>query len=130
MMQRDARVLVVDDEEVIRLVVKTALSMAGYEVHVATCGTEGLEKAQTLLPDLIITDITMPGLNGYELVDEVRQTPGLSDIPVMVLTARRSDELDARCAAVDAYLTKPFTLNDLYASVKGLLSRPSEGTLP
>jgi CheY-like chemotaxis protein len=124
MARRDMTILVVDDEEVIRLVLKTALAMAGHEVHEARSGTEGLEKARTLIPDLIITDLTMPGMSGYELVEELKRAPELSDVPVMVLTAKRSVEIDAENAPIAAYLTKPFTLNDLYAKVKGLLFRP------
>ncbi|MGE5237673.1 MAG: response regulator [Chloroflexota bacterium] len=124
---RKQRILIVDDEEVIRLVLETALCMDGYVVYQATDGAEGLQKATEVIPDLIITDVTMPGLNGYDLMEQVRHTALLSHIPVIMLTAKRDDELDPIRATPDEYLTKPFSLSDLYAKVRGLLSGISSG---
>src|SRR5262249_3251240 len=109
------RILVVDDDAWILRMVTTVLEKRGYEVLVAHYGEEGLSKAQASPPDLIITDVMMPRLDGWALVKHLRSKPDLAFVPVIFLTALGSDEDRIRGfrLGADDYLAKPFRFEEL-----------------
>jgi two-component system KDP operon response regulator KdpE len=116
------RILVVDDEPQITRVLRTTLSSHGYSVHTAADGDEALEIMRDWLPDLIITDLAMPNLEGTELCRRVRAK---SAIPIIVLSVRGEEKtkIEALDAGADDYITKPFTPNELLARIRAMLRR-------
>src|SRR5262249_46334364 len=109
------RILVVDDDAWILRMVTTVLEKRGYEVEVARDGEEGLAQAQASPPDLIISDVMMPRLDGWALVKQLRSRPELALVPVIFLTALGSDEDRIRGfrLGADDYLAKPFRFEEL-----------------
>jgi diguanylate cyclase (GGDEF)-like protein len=117
-------VLVVDDDNDKRLLLKVALEMAGYEVQTAQDGAEGLTAVERFQPDLIITDVMMPHMDGYEFARRVRANPLTRFIPIIIQTAARNDAQDMRRGAeVGAlgYITDPTDLDLLMARAQTLL---------
>jgi DNA-binding response OmpR family regulator len=115
-------VLVVDDESDIRGLVQELLQRAGYDVIEAADGNEGLKRFHAERPDLVILDVQMPGLDGWGVLERIRE---LSEVPVIMLTAR-ADELDkvrGLRAGADDYVTKPFGRQELLARVEAHLRR-------
>jgi DNA-binding response OmpR family regulator len=110
-----SRILVVDDDAWILRMVTTVLEKRGYEIFTARDGEEGLEKAQQVMPDLIVTDVMMPKLDGWALVKQLRSLPPLAFTPVIFLTALGSDEDRIRGfrLGADDYLAKPFRFEEL-----------------
>ena len=118
----ETSILVVDDETRIVRFVRTCLRHEGYEVAGASDGEQGVRMAEETLPDLIILDINMPKLDGFEVCREIRTW---SQVPIIVLSGR-SDETDVVAClhlGADDYLTKPFSLDELKARVKAVLRR-------
>ena len=118
-------ILVVDDDVDVAETVARTLQRAGYETIVAYRGLQALEMAREQHPDLVVLDIRMPGLNGIEVCRQLRDTPGLSRIPVLFLSAKSevADRLEGFEAGADDYITKPFDLRELELRVKALLRR-------
>ena len=116
------RVLVVDDEPQIRRALRTGLLGHGYEVEVAEDGESALAMLAARLPDLVVLDLMMPGLDGFEVL---RQTRGWSKVPVIVLSARGEEraKVEALDLGADDYLTKPFGMEELLARVRAVLRR-------
>jgi two-component system, cell cycle response regulator len=117
-------VLVVDDDDDKRLLLKVALEMAGYQVETARDGTEGLTTVESFQPDLIITDVMMPKMDGYEFARRVRANPLTRFIPIIIQTAARNDASDARRGAEAGalgYITDPTDLDLLLARAQTLL---------
>jgi DNA-binding NarL/FixJ family response regulator len=119
------RLLVVDDEAKLLRAVAVTLREEGYEVTTARSGAEALVAVNASVPDLIISDIRMPGMDGYQLARALRANPRTELIPVIFLTAKgeRKDRLAGIRAGVDAYLTKPFDPEELLAVASNILSR-------
>jgi len=117
--------LIADDDPGIRLAVSRFLESLGYCCLTAGDGAQALEMIHRYQPHLLITDIAMPNMNGYELVRQVRQHPSLRLLPVVYLTARTEVEERIRAYRTggDVYLAKPFDLNELAAVVRNLLDR-------
>ncbi|TCJ18335.1 response regulator transcription factor [Rubrobacter taiwanensis] len=115
------RVLVIDDERLLALA-RLALSKNGLEVQTATSGLEGLSRLGDSEPDLVILDVVMPDVSGWEVLRRIRES---SDIPVMLLSGRDSDVDKARGLdlGADDYLTKPFSFLEFEARVRALLRR-------
>lgn len=114
------RILVVDDEEVIRKFVKIHLSKLGYEVDEAEDGQKAIEKITGEKFDLIICDVMMPNKNGWEVVKEVKSNPEVSEIPIILLTAKNDDADMFKGYELGAnyYMTKPFTKDQLLYGMK------------
>jgi DNA-binding response OmpR family regulator len=118
-------ILVADDEEDLRELVSYRLSRSGYEVVEAVDGQEALELATERTPDLMVLDVMMPRLDGYELTRRVREQDSLRSVPVILLTAR-SQETDVSRGfdvGADDYLKKPFNPDELVARVRAVLGR-------
>lgn len=118
-------ILVVDDDVGIRLDLSDYLEMSAYSVLTAVDGFEALTMLETYYPHLMVTDIIMPRMNGYELVRRVRQHPKFRLLPVIFLTVRNKTEerIQGYQAGADIYLSKPFELNELGAALRNLLER-------
>jgi diguanylate cyclase (GGDEF)-like protein len=117
-------VLLVEDNDDKRQLLKVALEMAGYNVVVAADGVEGLQAVESHQPDLIVTDVTMPRMDGYEMVRRVRANPSTRFIPVIIQTALRGDAEDVRLGAEAGalgYITDPTDLDLLLARARTLL---------
>jgi DNA-binding NarL/FixJ family response regulator len=118
-------ILVADDEPGIRLSVRDYLQTSGYSVLMAATGKAALEMIATYQPHLMVTDITMPEMDGFDLVTQVRQQPAFRLLPVIFLTSRTAtqDRIRGYQAGVDVYLPKPFELDELGAIIRNLLDR-------
>lgn len=119
------KILVVDDDLGTRLSISDYLELSGYEVVTANDGQQGLVMVNKHHPDLIVTDIIMPEMNGYELVRQVRQQPLFRLLPVILLTARTQtqERILGYQSGCDLYLPKPFELEELAAAINNLLER-------
>jgi two-component system, OmpR family, KDP operon response regulator KdpE len=116
------RILVVDDERQITRMLRASLQSSGYEVLTANNGVEGLEKFGSGRPDLIITDLAMPEMNGLELTQAVRR---LDRTPIIVLSVRDTDVMKVKALdeGADDYLTKPFSMPELLARIRAQFRR-------
>mgnify|MGYP001794076951 CR=1 FL=1 len=119
------KILVVDDDLGTRLSITDYLELSGYKVITANDGQEGLLMVNKHHPDLIVTDIIMPQMNGYELVRRVRQQSQFRLLPVILLTARTQtqERILGYQSGCDLYLPKPFELEELAAAIDNLLER-------
>jgi two-component system OmpR family response regulator len=124
----EARVLVVDDEDSITDLVATALRYVGFEVAVAANGRQALDQAATFRPELVVLDVMLPDLDGFEIVRRLR-ADGLR-MPIVFLTARDAteDKVAGLTIGGDDYVTKPFSLEELVARVRAVLRRTGGGT--
>ena len=118
-------ILVADDDLGTRLSISDYLELSGYSVLMAADGQEALAMVEAYHPHLMVTDIVMPRLNGYELVRSVRQHPAFRLLPVIFLTARNKTEerIQGYQSGADLYLPKPFELKELGAAIRNLLER-------
>lgn len=120
------RVLVVDDDAAIRHVIATALAEEGYEVVTATNGREALEQIHTQRPSVVLLDLNMPVMNGWEVTDQV-QTSGLP-VPLVFMTAGDRARAEAARHQVAGYLPKPFGLSLLLDCVEQVAGPPSSNS--
>lgn len=119
------RLLVVDDDPGLLLAVSETLRAEGYDVKTARRGAEAMQRVAESLPDLIISDIRMPGMDGYQLVRNLRSNARTRLVPIVFLTAKdeTADRIQGFRTGVDAYLTKPFEPEELAAIVAAILQR-------
>jgi two-component system phosphate regulon response regulator PhoB len=119
------KVLVVEDERSLVEVLQYNLEKEGYEVIVASDGREGLRKAQTVLPDLILLDLMLPQMNGLDVCKELRASSRTARIPILMLTAKaeETDQVVGFAVGADDYVTKPFSVKVLLQRIKVLLRR-------
>lgn len=119
------QLLLVDDEPGLREAVQAYLEDSGFTVYSASNANEGWELLQQHSPDLVISDIMMPQVDGYQFLKQLREDPRFSRLPVVFLTARgmTADRIQGHRAGVDAYLPKPFDPDELVAIVENLLER-------
>ncbi len=124
------RILIIEDERALTDVLAYNLEREGYETLVAHDGLEGLRKAQTLLPDLIILDLMLPTLSGLDICREVRSGERTRDIPIVMLTAKaeETDQVVGFSLGADDYVTKPFSVKVLLQRIKALQRRREAGT--
>lgn len=123
------RILVVEDERQIARALRASLQGHGFEVSIAIDGLEALEIFEQVRPDLLITDLMMPNMDGVELTRAVRK---FSDVPIIVLSVREQDanKVLALDSGADDYVTKPFSMTELLARVRAQLRRRGERTVP
>ena len=121
------RILAVDDEPNIVRLIQVNLVRQGYTVETANNGVEALAKIRENRPDLLVSDVMMPEMGGFELLKNVRMDPLLSDLPVIMLTAKTQDKdvMEGYTHGADMYLTKPFNPAELLQFVKRILSSGS-----
>ena len=124
-MNEKQRILIVDDEPQITRVLRTSLTSHGYDVRSAADGESALETFGDWHPDLVITDLSMPNLNGIELCRRLRK---LSTVPIVVLSVKGEEKtkVEALDAGADDYVTKPFGMDELLARIRAALRRTSE----
>ena len=117
------RILVVEDQEDLRGVLRTLLTGSGYEMLEAVDGETGVARAKSDRPDLILMDIQMPVLDGYEATRRIKADPDLAATPVIAVSsfAMKGDEEKARAAGCDHYVTKPYSPMQLLRVVRGYL---------
>ena len=117
-----SKILIIEDDDVSRELMRMALEARGHEVTVADNGVTGYDTALFLIPDLIVTDIRMPGADGVHVVRRVRDTPTLQDVPILVTTAYGTGTATFSLqAGADAYEPKPLNPKNLLATVERLL---------
>jgi two-component system cell cycle response regulator DivK len=114
------RILVVEDHEDNRRIMRDLLTSSGYEVLEAVTGIEGVTAAETYRPDLILMDIQLPGIDGYEATRQIKANPNLQKVPIIVVTsyALSGDDVKAFEAGCDAYVAKPFSPRELLAKIR------------
>lgn len=121
------RVLVVDDDRNLRKIIGTNLELAGFGVETAADGPEALEKIEGLLPDVVLLDLMMPHMDGYEVARRIRAhaNPAVANVPIIILTAKSEtdDKLRGFEAGADDYITKPFGPQELLARVRAKIRR-------
>ena len=122
------KILVIDDDIAINELIKVNLELQGYEVKQAFNGTEGFALAKQELPALIVLDVMMPEVDGFTVAQRIRQADGISDTPIIMLTAlsQLNDKVNGFNLGVDDYLTKPFEIDELLVRVRALLKRTSK----
>ena len=117
------RILVVEDTEDNRQIIRELLSSVGYELIEAVDGASGVALAQKERPDLILMDIQLPVIDGYEATRQIRAAPGLAKVPIIAVTsyALSGDEAKTRAAGCDGYVAKPFSPRQLLAKIREFL---------
>ena len=118
-----ARILIVEDNPLNLKLVRDVLTVSGYEVVAAPSGEEGVTLAQTCAPDLVLMDIQLPGIDGYEATRRIRAVPALAAVPIIAVTsyALSGDEAKTRAAGCDGYVAKPFSPRQLLAKIREFL---------
>ena len=118
------RILAVDDEPNIVRLIQVNLERDGYTVETANNGAQALAKIRANRPDLLVSDVMMPEMDGFELLANIRRDPMLADLPVIMLTAKAQDKdvMEGYTRGADMYLTKPFNPMELKQFVKRILS--------
>lgn len=116
-------ILLIEDEKEMAEMTQVILEKAGYIVHLAYDGEEGLKKAETIKPDLILLDLKLPKLDGYKVCERLKGDDALNKIPIIMLTARRSgmEEKIGYAMGADDYLAKPYEPEALLSKIKNLL---------
>jgi DNA-binding response OmpR family regulator len=119
----EPHVLVVDDDPVIVRLLELNFRLGGFRVSSARRGDQAVDRALEVVPDAIVLDVTMPGIDGYEVCRRLREDHGLHDVPVVLLTAHAQDEDEVRRddLGVSAYVTKPFDPEVLVGTVREAL---------
>ena len=120
---QDAKVLIVDDEPNIVLAIDFLLSQKGFQTEKAYNGTEALKKVAEFQPNIVVLDVMMPGMTGFEVARQIRLTEGFSNVQVVFLTAKGTtkDKMQGYSNGGDLYLTKPFDNDDLVRSIEEML---------
>ena len=119
------RILVVDDDKIFRTLLKHYLEKHGYQVEDAVSGEEGLEAFATYQPDLIVSDVSMPGMDGLEFCQQLRAQPSGQLVPFIFLSAKNDleDRIRGHSIGADDYITKPFEIEELLMKIQALLDK-------
>jgi two-component system alkaline phosphatase synthesis response regulator PhoP len=122
------KILAVDDDAMVLAVIKKRLEFAGYEVITAMEGLEGLKKARSENPDLIVLDLILPNLNGYQICAMLKRDSNYRKIPIIMLTSRsqQADIAEGMKAGADAYITKPYDPDEFIAKIQTLLTESQQ----
>jgi len=127
------RILLIDDEENFCLLVKKNLELLGsFEVYTATNGKEGIRVAQTIKPDLILLDISMPKMDGFEILKILKENDATMAIPAIMLTAKKDDATKDKASQLfdEDFITKPIEAYELKTKIENVLKRRSNLTNP
>lgn len=118
-----AKILIVDDEDDIRMITRTILEKAGHEVIEAASGDEGLKALENYKPDMVILDVMMPDMTGWEVCEKIKTDSAFGNIPVIMFTIRTemNDMRHSRITRADAHVNKSFGVNVLLKTVERLL---------
>jgi DNA-binding response OmpR family regulator len=118
------KILVVDDEQSILLAIRTLMELEGFEVQIAADGQTGLEQYRSFQPDLVLVDVMMPKLNGYEMVRQIRTDPSSLDTRIVYLTAKgmENNRREGYATGADDYIVKPYAMEELLEVVRNNLS--------
>lgn len=118
------KVLIVDDEVNIVISLEFLMEQAGYDIRVARNGQEAMEQVAVFRPDLILLDVMMPSINGFEVCRRIRQNPAWRNIKIIMLTAkgRQAEVTKGLSLGADSYITKPFSTKELMAQVRQALT--------
>jgi len=121
----DVRILYIEDNPENRLLVRRILEAEGYSITEATDGSAGLELAAQMQPDVILLDINLPEIDGYDLARRFRETPGLQQVPILAVTANvmQGDRERTLAAGCDGYIQKPIDVDRLPEQVKAVLRK-------
>ena len=121
----NSKILVVEDDPGALRLISYTLQAEGYEVITATNGLQGLRKAQNDKPDLVVLDVMLPGIDGFEICHRLRADPGTARLPIMMLSAkaRETDKTTGLNVGADDYLTKPADPSDIVSHIKALLAK-------
>jgi DNA-binding response OmpR family regulator len=119
------KILVIDDEEDYINLVRTVLEPLGYSILSTSNGLEGINRIKSEIPDLVILDVNMPEVNGYQITEQIRRTQEIKHIPIILLTVRRKedDKVKGLDLGADDYITKPFHPKELIVRVETVLRR-------
>ena len=125
------KILIVDDERLMRAVLQHNVILAGYDVIVASNGREAMQKIQEVTPDLIVVDLVMPDMNGFEMLRRIRSNKETMQTPVIVVSALQSqtDIEEAKASGADIYLTKPIKPEEFIKHVKKYLGSPFKAVI-
>ena len=125
-------ILVVEDHEDNRRIIRDLLTAYGFEVVEAVTGLEGVRAAERQLPALILMDIQLPEIDGYEATRRIKANPDLKHIPIIIITsyALSGDDLKAYAAGCDAYVSKPYSPRKLLNQIRAFLPEPAAGEAP
>jgi two-component system cell cycle response regulator DivK len=121
------RILIVEDQEDLRTILRDYLRASGYETVEAADGGEGVAQARTARPDLILMDIQLPVFDGYEATRQIKADPSLKTTPIIAVSsfAMKGDEEKARASGCDGYVTKPYSPVKLLGVIRGFLEKPA-----
>jgi CheY-like chemotaxis protein len=123
------RILVVEDEDGSRTLLENMFVLAGFSVHTATNGAEALRRLRNDVPDLMVLDLMLPWVNGFEVLATIREDPALATLPVLVITATPASETDLQAFAPILVVRKPFDTESLIALALQMLKRhPSKAS--
>jgi DNA-binding response OmpR family regulator len=122
-------ILVIEDDEIVARTIERCLRGGEFRVRLAGSGVEGLRAAHREIPNLVILDVIMPGMDGYAVCREMRADPVLADVPILFLTAKTKDEdkITGFTAGGDDYLGKPFNVDELILRIRAILRRTRRG---
>lgn len=122
---KNPRILVVDDDSQVAITIERCLIREKFEVDIASSGVSALESARQSLPDLILLDVMMPGMDGYDVCRKIRADRQLERVPIIFLTAKTSDEdhIEGFKAGGDDYINKPFNIEELVLHIRAVLKR-------
>ena len=126
------KILIVDDEVNIVIALEFLMAQAGYKVEVARTRDETIERLAHFIPDVILLDVMLPGIDGFDILQRIRMNPAWQHIAVIMVTARGREVEVTRGLALgaDAHITKPFSARDLLAEVKRCLNPPHLPAIP
>jgi DNA-binding response OmpR family regulator len=122
---KEANILVIEDDEIVARTIERSLRGKEFKVTLANSGVEGLKVGRRMVPDLVILDVIMPGMDGYTVCREMRADMILNNVPILFLTAKIKDEdkITGFNAGADDYLSKPFNIDELVLRVRAVLRR-------
>ncbi len=121
------KILIIDDDEVTRRLLEKVLINNSYKVETASNGLEGIKKYWQAKPDLIVLDIQMPVMDGFEFIAEYKKVGDINEIPIIILTSYETKQEAMALEGINDYFTKPFKMSELVSRINDLISHKSSG---